>query len=749
MAVAAHGLEGRTTAIPDARRRRLLYGLNVGLAVILAFALLVIGVWLADRASVQWDWTTSGVNSLSPRTEKLVSGLNQKITLTGIYSILSEYQTVEQKRQKRVADMLSLYEAVAPANIDAIMIDPMKEDAKLKALLQRLKEKPAYQSESEPHRKVLEDFPPLIQDLRVLLSGELDTMKAIPPEAQADKFNIVQRNFEVIVTETDYVLDQVRTLLEGEFPQYGAAVDAVKNFLPRVEAALSTARTWGISVAAGRTDLPEQARSFYADAGNRYTDLLDRLAFITKAAQDLSNTELDKMYDKLRGAVGSPVIVVESPEEARVLDMAAVWPFRRSGEQVPQGDDPREFAGERAISSAILELTQKEKTAIIFTHWGGPSPLEPDFSQFNPQNMRDLPTAPYIQVKEYLEDSNFLTATWDVQKEKQPPVIENASRRVYVVMRPTNPQPPAPNQPPPPGMSPADKQLILDAVRESGMALFLAGYSAPTSQMEAFTGGGPPYEYNDYLKSEWGIEVQSKLLVLAFQPNPENSELYFPRNQRRDVLALYSNVQPDQLDYGDHPIVEPLRSLALVLMSVAPLKVDPPAGVEVTPLLRTPASKDIWAVSNIMRAQQDMQRSPLSEAGTRRYEEDFPSTPDGIVVAAAAEKTGGAGRARIVVSSSEDFAMDAVAFQRTLAFAGNTPIMVSSFPANIEFFVNSLHWLTGEAGRIAVGPSGEEYPRLSKLEEGPMLSFWRVFLVGIWPALMLLAGAGVWFFRRK
>jgi hypothetical protein len=360
--------------------------------------------------------------------------------------------------------------------------------------------------------------------------------------------------------------------------------------------------------------------------------------------------------------------------------------------------------------------------------------------------MRELPSAPYQQVKEYLEDSNFLTAAWDVQKQKQPPALENAARSIYVVFRPTNPQPAAPNQPPPPGMSPADKQAILDAVNQSGMGLFLAGYAAPTNQMEQFT-GGPPYEYADYLKNEWGIEVQSKLLVLAFSPNPENDALYFPRN--RDALALYSNAQPDQLRYGDHPIVEPLGSLATMLMSVAPLQIaPPPAGVEIQPLITTAASDDIWAVSNIMRAQQDLQRG-MPNAGTRVYEEDKRSTPDGLVVAVAARKNGESAQSRVVVVASENFAMDGLAFQTGLAQVGNSLRLITRFPGNLEFFVNSLHWLAGETDRIAIGPSGEQYPRLSKLENGPMLQFWQVFLVGIWPGLMLLAGAGVWFFRRK
>ena len=43
--------------------------------------------------------------------------------------------------------------------------------------------------------------------------------------------------------------------------------------------------------------------------------------------------------------------------------------------------------------------------------------------------------------------------------------------------------------------------------------------------------------------------------------------------------------------------------------------------------------------------------------------------------------------------------------------------------------------------RIAVGPQRGDVPRLSDLKDGAQLTFTRVFLVGIWPGLALLAGA--------
>lgn len=72
----------------------------------------------------------------------------------------------------------------------------------------------------------------------------------------------------------------------------------------------------------------------------------------------------------------------------------------------------------------------------------------------------------------------------------------------------------------------------------------------------------------------------------------------------------------------------------------------------------------------------------------------------------------------------------------------------SLYPANSDLLINALHWLTGEADRIAVGPRRAELPRLSNLRESTAAALPWV-LVGVWPAVALVVGLGVWFVRRR
>jgi len=125
------------------------------------------------------------------------------------------------------------------------------------------------------------------------------------------------------------------------------------------------------------------------------------------------------------------------------------------------------------------------------------------------------------------------------------------------------------------------------------------------------------------------------------------------------------------------------------------------------------------------------------------------------IAVAATKEAGGAGTTtlpaqpqRIVVFGSERFAEDAFAQASGLQQRGNALVLGPLYPANSDLLINALHWLTGEANRIAVGPHAGELPRLTKLNEA-----WTArlpwLLVGVWPVLALVAGFGVWIVRRK
>jgi hypothetical protein len=284
------------------------------------------------------------------------------------------------------------------------------------------------------------------------------------------------------------------------------------------------------------------------------------------------------------------------------------------------------------------------------------------------------------------------------------------------------------------GMSPEQRQAVIKAVNDSGMAMFLAGWAQPASQ---FAPSGS-YEYADYLRSTWGVDLQYRFLALQFAPNPQQPGKWAPANRNPFLI------DNDVLRFTPHEITEPLAALPGAMFQAAPIQIieaeSRPAGVKVDPIVEVRSSEDVWAFDDVMRVQRDLREN----FGTRRGEGDIAS-PFPLAVAAVDEQNG----RKAVIFASERFAADEVVRMSSLVLSGAGIQAVQLYPANADLFINALHWLTGDAARIAVGPRLADVPRLDKLQPGPLYSFLQLFLVGILPGLALLAGAGVWLMRRR
>jgi hypothetical protein len=337
-------------------------------------------------------------------------------------------------------------------------------------------------------------------------------------------------------------------------------------------------------------------------------------------------------------------------------------------------------------------------------------------------------------LNELLEKENFITEEWDVQTQEQPPEVKDAARIIYVVFPPEPPEQQSPMRPAPtPPINEEQKQRIFDAVKKSGMAVFLTRWMPPSTP---FMPVPEKYEFNDYLKTNWGIEVKDMHLTLEFAVNPQREDLMFPASRNLMITS-------DVFHYTDQPIGEPLRGLPVAFQAVAPLEIvsgeGKPAGVKLDPIVELNKTEDVWAISDLNRINEDLKK----QQGTRRYAEDIPA-PFPLAIAA----TNAQGQ-KLVVFASDRFVADSVLNMGQWVLVGGALRLAKLYPGNPDLFINALHWLTGNADRIAVGPQPGDVPRLEKLKDDATLTFTRVFLVGIWPGLALLIGVGVWLARRR
>jgi hypothetical protein len=725
-------------------RRRFLFGFNVALQAALVVAVVIGVVWIAGRFNAQSDWTSTGINSLSPRTEGLLKGLDENIHITALFAKPDkERDKLQYKRWQELKDLLDLYQSAGGSRVTTRFIEPTLEKNETDALLQRLEQLPTYRDETKPHREALDKFPAVNEKIKALAASELqqlqELLKSDPRLAKSRALNIIRNNWQVTLQDSDEIRDRLSDLKQAELPRYGQAIKKVRDFLDATKMRADDASGWMTGDGLSMAGLTPEMKTFFEESATRYHDALADADALLSDTKDLKEVKLEEIYTELTRWRQGPPVLVEGEKEARVVSNYDLWqpPKDRQAPIGPEGDD-RVFEGESAISSAILKLTQKEKTAVVFTRFGGPSPIKPDYSQMSAMNFRQMPTAPYQQLAEVLDKENFVTQDWDVSKEKTPPKAEGATRSIYVVFPPEppprqNPMEPSPQQ----GITPADRQIILDAVSASGMAIFLAGYEQPPSP---FGGPSSGYEYADYLKNTWGIEVDSKHLAWRFTPNPQKPGWWAPAS-REPLLSTGGTIE-SPVRLTAHPITEPLQNERAAFFAACPVHLTEaasrPSGLDLQVLAEVKDTKDVWALSDLMRVSEEIKRNQ----GCTRPGEGDVRAPFALAVAAS-----NADGKKVVVFGSEQFMADGVAQASGLMQVGNALVIDQLYPANTDLFVNTLHWLTGEAGRIAVGPRAD-VPRLTKLDEAwakrlPWL------LVGAWPAVAVLVGMCVWFVRRR
>ncbi len=728
----------------NAGRRRLAYGANAAVQIVLIVAAVIGAVYLAQLFRGQVDVTRSGVNSLSPRTLALLKGLDKDVRVTAIYTVLSEYDERAQKRQDAVRDMLRLYEAAGRGRVTADVIDPMKDRAKLPAMLQRLRELPAYKDEAKAHLEILEAFPALSQKIVQLAEKQAAEAESLSGGNAKSIVMEIASSLRKLVQQSQDTAARLKEFQAEELPRYGAMVDAVKALLDGVTRYFDSVKDWVERRAPQEKDVTPDVLNFLQIATGDYVILGKEISALTQKATELKPLKLEELSGELNRWATSPPILVETKQKAEVISFWDAWPQRQQGMTGPDGDD-REFAGERGISSAILKLTDDKKTGIVFVRYGGQSPITPDFSR---AQFGQFPQAPFGSVNEALTKANFVTTDWDVQTTKEPPKVEGAAQTIYVVMPPAPPPPRDPMRPQPPqGMTPADIKLVTDAVDATGMAVFMAGWTPPSSPIPDMEMGSK-YEYGEYLRTKWGIEVESKYLVAPFAPSTETPGLFVPT--RNTGAALLST---PELRMSDHPVTKPLQTSQLAMDRTCPLNIvatgTQPAGVKVEPLVELGATDDIWGLSNIQRVQEDLR----TKRGTTRRDDDRKPP---FTLAVAAERSAAAttqpttapgAPQRVVVFASSNFASNSLI--EAMALDPSTFSLYALFPGNLDLVLNTIHWLTNDAGRISVGAQHGEVPRLDKLKDDGWYFFWKIFLVGIWPASALVVGAGVWMLRRQ
>ncbi|MGB2987625.1 MAG: Gldg family protein, partial [Phycisphaerae bacterium] len=376
--------------------RRFLVGTNVIVATLLVVGVVVVAQLIAYRLPSRWDMTSSGVNSLNEGSENLLRSLDTGIRLTSLY-FETDREEEDQPRYRRAAqDLLGLYEATNRAKVRTEWINPLKDHEKFRKLLARLREKASFKEEIEGYQARLDEYAEVLDPkVRDLVQSELDEIAAmggaIGESSTQASIAPVEDVFARLNGTFESTRQRIDALTYGDNLQYSAAVNELGRLYRDVSKWLTDIGKYGAEQAQRDTGLSAEQAEFLREAGNRYAEVVAAIEEETTKLQDLEPLEFDELAAQL--APTTNPILVETEDDAMVVDFSSVWPPLDQNMGPRAGFEKRAFKGEEKLTSAILRATHKEQTAVVFVRYGG-TPL------FMGGFMRGQPPSPYAAMKQ-------------------------------------------------------------------------------------------------------------------------------------------------------------------------------------------------------------------------------------------------------------------------------------------------------------------------------------------------------------
>lgn len=719
--------QAASASVPGGTSRRVLVGTNVLLTTLASIAVVGVAQYLFYYLpATKVDMTNSGINSLSQSTANLLKGLEGNVRLTSMY-FKTDIEDEDQQRYRRaVDDLLGLYASTNRSKVTADWINPLSDHDKVNALVTRVRNSPAFKTEVEAYKAKVDRYIERFDAaMRSTAQKELELISASGGVTTDPALQKAVAPVQELLSHWTRALEETRSdidaMLARENPQYSEVVRELKALYRDFSKVLNDIAAHGRNVAGKSDGLSGAQFEFLRDAGNRYATLVSELEVENTALNDLKPLKVDDILRELTPN-GNPILV-ETDQDARVVDFSSVWPpmnQEAAGRRLAFKD--RAFKGEDKLTSAILRVTHKEQTAVVFVRFGG-APL------FLGGFMPGQPPAPYAQIKQQLEEANFVVEEWDLKtKDTQPEIDPKPTRTIFVVLKPTTPERNpmmGQQQPQEPPISEVQKKALIDAIGENGRALFIAGWHPgpfPQAPIPA------TYEYNDYLKKTWGISVDTQpLLIEMTNTGPGKYNV-----TRRDWMMMR------EMQILENEILAGAQVGPIVFPWCAPLKVEAtlPEGVELKRVIVQPKKDGVWGVKNLQTYEEQQQEQGFMAKAADDLEGPFD-------LALAAKK----GNAKVVVVSARDFANDQIAFAQELGVTSQGFTLRLRNPGNLALLVNSMHWLNDNTQFMDIGRPIET--AVLNIPGGSTVSVVKFVTIFLWPALALACGGVAWWVRRR
>ena len=454
------------------------------------------------------------------------------------------------------------------------------------------------------------------------------------------------------------------------------------------------------------------------------------------------------------------IVLVEMGDKTEVVSFDDLWPLKVAMPGAGS-DDKRVFNGDGAIGSKLLSMTRKPFAKVWLTYYEeapGPQGQRSPFQGMTPQAVQAL--------RKRIEQANFEVDEWNVGQDK-PELFEDEEEPQGAESRPAGEGGPGRASrplkvllmlPPPPGVNPQMRMMmrqmgggfteeharrVREAVNAGIPAAFLAHYQSGATPSPF----GPvpveqKYGFEEMLRDDWGIEVQTKYRLVAGVPDETEAGRFRIDPVSFGYLPLSS--------FTDQEIGTPLRAQRMLWLNVCPVKkVREINSVAVEPVLELTADRrDVWATDRASSLAAQIQGQ--DQGFVRLGPGDVQAEADlSIPLVLAAKRTDdkdrpGVKASRIVVLGTGMSFIDGYldepvpVLDRGIRFADPPR-------ANADLVINSLYWLIGRQEYIAAGPAHIRPVDVSSNQKTAL----GVVCVLVLPAVVLAIGGLVMLVRRR
>lgn len=697
--------------IATQRKRRIVYSLNVLVAVLVAIAIVVLINWIAYRQYQRFDLTATRKYSLADQTRKVLGQLE------GDHRIVTMLQYVDPATVPYIDQMRDLVDEFG-RHSDKVQVDHIRPDldlAKREALYSDVRQR--FADDIQPVADAVDQGLETLTVTHGTMTELLPQLQAVAEqpglsETAAGQFasSVAAALARFGQTSAD-LQERIDNVLDSPMPGFEEARSALlhgvqtgmaaasKPGLPQLATGLFGPSAQRARKIADEADAPAQVKNDLLVMARRFEALQ---AQIDQAVEALQTAPAAERYTYARQALlESPGIVILGPEQVRVVpqhELVRVPEQTRPGQPVPE----LRFLGEERLTGAFVSMAVEEPPLAVFV-FAGQRPAIGQGGQFELVAER-LRRANY-QVTQWNASGQFTTMGQQTPA-AAPPQPRQGQRAVWILTPLVSSNALAGAT----GKEPAADLLKRRLAAGDSALVMLA--ADPTA------GVGPVDPVVDIL-SNYGIQPQLDRIILK--------QVQLPDRQSQTTTQLTVDDWP-----GDLPVGQAVEGMRTVLLQASPLELDTKSDdAQIYPLVRVQGD-NLWAHSDLS-----------DPAAVQQAKFDPALHQDAFIVGAAAERE----NSRVIVVADPVWASDHLTNVGALG-QGTAEITGAVFPGNAELFVNSVYWLTGFDELIAASPRSQDIRRIQPISRSTVQAYqWGLF-AGM-PAVIAVVGVGVWVVRRR